>query len=45
MAASAEEILARVNRGDDPELDKLVTKRADEWGVSRLEALRRLLAK
>lgn len=41
--ATAEEVMARLDQGDDPELAKLVDKRADEWHVSRLEALRRLL--
>lgn len=41
--ASAEIILARVDDGEDPELDKLIAKRADEQGVSRLVALRQLL--
>lgn len=40
---SAKEILKRVDRGEDPELAKLVDKRASEQGVSRLEALERLL--
>jgi hypothetical protein len=41
--ASAEIILARVDDGEDPELDKLVNKRADELGITRLEALITLL--
>lgn len=42
---TAEEILARLNRGEDYELGKLVDKRADEWGMSRLATLRLLLKK
>jgi hypothetical protein len=41
--ATAEEVMARLDRGEDPELSKLVDTRASEWGVSRMEALRRLL--
>jgi hypothetical protein len=32
-----------INAGRDPELEKLVDKRAEEQGISRLEALRQLL--
>lgn len=41
--ASATEILARLDRGEDPALDKIVTKRADELGISRLQVLRLML--
>jgi hypothetical protein len=41
--ASAEIILARVDDGEDPELDKLINNRVSELGVTRLEALRLLL--
>jgi len=43
--ATAEIILARVDDGEDPELDKLIRKRSEEQGISRLEALRQLLGK
>ena len=41
--ATAEEVMARLERGEDPELLKLVVKRAEERSISRLEALRQLL--
>lgn len=41
--ASVKDILASIDSGEDPELAKVVTKRSEEWNVSRLEALRRLL--
>jgi hypothetical protein len=40
---TVEEVMARLDRGDDPELAKLVDTRASEQGITRLEALRRLL--
>jgi hypothetical protein len=43
MRATAAEVLARVDAGQDPELDKLIRKRAEEEGVSRLEALAAML--
>lgn len=42
--ASAEIILARLEDGEDPDLLKIVIKRAEELGVSRLEALREMLS-
>lgn len=39
----AREVQTHLDAGQDPELDKLVSKRADEWDVSRREALTRLL--
>jgi hypothetical protein len=38
-----EEVMDRLDHGADPELRKLVEARAEAWGVSRLEALARLL--
>jgi hypothetical protein len=42
-AVTPEEVMGRLDAGADPELRKLVDKRAGEWGCSRLEALARLL--
>lgn len=41
--ATAEEVMASLVRGEDPELSKLVIKRSDELGVTPIEALRQLL--
>ena len=43
--ALVEEILASVDRGEDPELDKLIRNRVSELGITRLEALRQLLTR
>lgn len=40
-----EEILASVDRGEDPALAKLIDNRVSERGVTRLEALRSLMTR
>jgi hypothetical protein len=41
--ATAEEVMASVNRGEDPELAKLIDNRSSELGITRMDALRQLL--
>lgn len=41
--ADLDAVLARLDAGADPELEKLAAKRAGELGVTRREALAQLL--